>query len=96
MAGTASTPSDAHDRARLPTIPAAQQASGGGRANTGPPRQPTLPAVRQAILKALAQPQPRPADIVAVYPPEENRVGKAELTNKSSLSRWNFRIVARW
>jgi hypothetical protein len=45
-----------NDRLRLPSVSPAQNSETGKKRIDGPPPQPTLPAVRQAILELIAQP----------------------------------------
>ena len=54
--GVTPTRIDDHDRLRLPTSPAASKRRDGKKRIGGPPPQPTLPAIRQAILDILARP----------------------------------------
>lgn len=57
MDGSAPTRADDDDSLCLPPVSPPQPKEWGKRI-LGPPPQPSLPAVRQAILNALAQPPP--------------------------------------
>ena len=59
LARTASSCTHDDDRLRFPPVSPAQKQQGGKKRINGPPPQPTLPAVRQAILELIARPLPR-------------------------------------
>src|SRR5262245_44402382 len=53
------TRTDGHDRLRLPPISPSQSSGAGKKRVGGPPPQPSMPAIRQAILDLFATPPPK-------------------------------------
>lgn len=60
MERPAPTRADVHDCSRFPPIPSAQAGQRGRGRISGPPPQPSLPAIRQAILDHLTGPPDKP------------------------------------
>ena len=51
---------DDDDRLRFPPVPPPQSSGTEKKESEDPPPQPSMPAIRQAILDLFAQPPPRP------------------------------------
>ena len=82
--GVTSTCLDDDDRLRLPSIPPPQSSGTEKKRIAGPPPQPSMPAIRQAILDLFARPPPLQCPhckMLLAKPPNQNCQSSASVPN---------------